>query len=80
VTTRDIAEHVLRKGHLRDRQAAETAPAVIRDICGIQAQFPHSAEEALWARTNGLRRGAIASPVRNWRIGLWTSMEKKSGP
>ena len=69
-----LAWRVMRQG-LAERAPATDWMAVVRRICGVHAQVQTSAELTLWARVDGLPRGAVAdalwsdrSLVRTWAM------------
>ena len=65
----------LARSHLEPRAGRRQLAQVVADVCGVQAQFVPSAELALLARVDGLRRGDMAralwedrSLVRTWTM------------
>ena len=63
----------LERHHLVQRSAPSELVRVVRDICGLHAQLMSSAELSLWARIDGLERGAVQEAVWEHRslVKLW---------
>ena len=63
----------MRRQHLVERASPRSSLRVIRDICGLHAQVMSSAELSLWARVDGLRRGALEDALwkRRRLVKLW---------
>jgi Winged helix DNA-binding domain len=63
----------LRRHHLVERVPPERLVEVAADLCGLHAQLTSSAGLSLWARVDGLERGAIDDAL--WRrrslVKLW---------
>jgi Winged helix DNA-binding domain len=63
----------MRRHHLVERAQPRTLLRVVSDICGLHAQVASSAELSLWARVDGLSRGALNDEL--WRkrrlVKLW---------
>jgi hypothetical protein len=63
----------LRRHHLVERVAPDRLVEVTAELCGLHAQLTSSAELTLWARVDGLERGAIDDAL--WRrrslVKLW---------
>lgn len=55
----------LARQHLVERLPAERMPDVVRDVCGVHAQVPSSAELQVWARADDARPEDV-------REALWT--------
>lgn len=54
LTPGQVAAFRLRRHHLAERAPAEALVAVVRDVCGVQAQLGPAARMALWARVQGI--------------------------
>ncbi|HUG13919.1 MAG TPA: winged helix DNA-binding domain-containing protein [Thermomicrobiales bacterium] len=63
----------MRRHHLIERAAASDLLRVTGDICGLHAQLMSSAELSVWARVDGLQRGAVDEAVWSQRalVKLW---------
>ena len=63
----------MKRHHLVDRAPPSELIRVVGDICGLHAQLMSSAELSLWARIDGLERGAVDEAL--WRhrtlVKLW---------
>jgi winged helix DNA-binding protein len=59
--------------HLVERAPADDALRVVGDLCGLHAQVMSSAELSLWARIEGLPRGAVQEALWATRslVKLW---------
>lgn len=64
----------LARSHLEPRAGRRQLARVVADVCGVQAQFVPSAELALLARVDGLRRGDMARALWEDRtlVRTWT--------
>jgi hypothetical protein len=70
-------EHALawrmQQHHLVERAEPAELVRIVSDICGLHAQVMSSAELSVWARSEGLRRGAVQESL--WRrrdlVKLW---------
>ncbi len=63
----------LHRHHLLERASREELDAVVRDMCGVQAQLAAAAQLALWNRVRGLRQEDVTralwesrSLVKTW--------------
>jgi len=63
----------LERHHLADRAAPPDLIRVVSEICGLHAQLQSSAELSLWARIDGLERGAVHEALweRRALVKLW---------
>jgi hypothetical protein len=57
----------LERQFLSRRAPAANALEVARELCGIRAQLPSTAELALWARVDGLRQGEVKQALEQDR-------------
>ena len=64
----------LARSHLEPRAGRRQLARVVADVCGVQAQFIPSAELALLARIDGLRKGDMARALWEDRtlVRTWT--------
>jgi len=64
----------LARSHLEPRADRRQLARVVADVCGVQAQFVPSAELALLARVDGLRKGDMARAMWEDRtlVRTWT--------
>ena len=65
LTWRQAASWRLTRHHLYKRAPGKDMLAVASRLCGLHAQVMSCAELTLWARVNGLRRGAVSDAL--WR-------------
>ncbi len=74
VTGAGVHRFRLRRSHLEPRAGRRSLLRVVADVCGVQAQFLPSAELALWARIEGLRRGDMERALWEERtlVRTWT--------
>jgi uncharacterized protein YcaQ len=63
----------MHRHHLVERAPASDALRVVAEICGLHAQVMSSAELSLWARVEGLERGAVQEALweRRTLVKLW---------
>jgi uncharacterized protein YcaQ len=63
----------MERHHLLERASPRSLLRVVSDICGLHAQLMSSAELSLWARIEGLRRGALERALWELRtvVKLW---------
>jgi hypothetical protein len=63
----------MHRHHLVERAPASDALRVVAEICGLHAQVMSSAELSLWARVEGLDRGAVQEALweRRTLVKLW---------
>lgn len=63
----------MQRHRLVERPAPRGLLRVVSDICGLHAQLASSAELSLWARVDGLGRGAVDDELRRKRrlVKLW---------
>lgn len=70
-------EHALawrmQQHHLVERAEPAELVRIVSDVCGLHAQVMSSAELSVWARTEGLDRGAVQESLRRRRdlVKLW---------
>jgi hypothetical protein len=57
----------LRRHHLVPRAAPSSLVAVVRDVCGVQAQVMAAAEMALWARIENLKPQSVQAALEQER-------------
>lgn len=67
VTIKQAVAFRLRRHHLIDPVSADQLPAMIGDICGLQAQIPSAAEQAASVRTTNLQSGTLTKALETSR-------------
>jgi hypothetical protein len=67
VTPEQASAFRLARHRLETRAPAGSLLDVVRDLCGVHAQLASSAELALWARVEGLERGAVRAALEEER-------------